>query len=240
MLIEARNLTKKFNGATVVDRVSFTVGSGEVLGFLGPNGAGKTTTLRMLAGFLPPSAGSAHIAGFDQAIQPLAARQNLGYLPEGAPLYGDMTCRGFLDFIAATRGLSGYRKAQRLDLVLHRLGLEGVLNARLETLSKGYRRRVGIAQAILADPPALILDEPTDGLDPNQQHEMRTLLREMSPQKAILISTHLLEELEAVCTRVIVIDRGLICADTTPAALAAGGQRGPRKEPACARAGAGR
>jgi ABC-2 type transport system ATP-binding protein len=223
MLIEARTLTKTFDGVTAVDRVSFAVGAGEVLGFLGPNGAGKTTTMRMLAGFLPPTSGAARIAGFDLATEPLKAKQQLGYLPEGAPLYGDMTCRSFLDFIAATRGLGGYRKARRLDWVLHRLGLEPVLHARIDTLSKGFKRRVGIAQAILADPPALILDEPTDGLDPNQKHEMRDLIREMAPEKAILISTHLLEELEAVCTRVLVIDRGLICADTTPANLAAQG-----------------
>jgi ABC-2 type transport system ATP-binding protein len=221
MLIEARTLTKEFNGVKAVDQVSFTVAAGEVLGFLGPNGAGKTTTLRMLAGFLPPSSGSACIAGHDMAIEPQLAKQNLGYLPEGAPLYSDMTCLGFLNFIAAIRGLAGFRKAQRLDWVLHRLGLEPVLYARLETLSKGFKRRVGIAQAILGDAPALILDEPTDGLDPNQKYEMRSLIREMAPQKAILISTHLLEELEAICTRVLVIDRGLICADTTPQALAA-------------------
>ncbi len=220
-LIEAEGLTKRFGRFTAVNNVSLTVPRGEVLGFLGPNGAGKTTTMKMLTGYLAPTAGRAAIAGHDIAREPLAAKRCFGYLPEGAPLYDDMTVEGFLAFIAEVRGLDGEARRRALERAIDAVGLAPVLVRRIETLSKGYRRRVGIAQAILHDPDVLILDEPTDGLDPNQKHDMRTLITEMAPEKAILISTHLLEEVEAICTRAVIIDRGSIVADGTPAALRA-------------------
>jgi ABC-2 type transport system ATP-binding protein len=200
--------------------VSFQVSPGEVLGLLGPNGAGKTTTMRMLAGFItqhrvrPASAAT-------MSRPTLAAKASLGYLPEGAPLYGEMTVRRFLEFIADLRGLERCAAQSRLDFVIERLQLEKVLEQTIETLSKGFRRRVGLAQAIVHNPPVLILDEPTDGLDPNQKHEVRTLINEMAHDKIIVISTHILEEVEAVCTRAIIIARGRIVADDTPAKLAA-------------------
>jgi ABC-2 type transport system ATP-binding protein len=220
-MIKTDHLTKRYGSLTAVDAVSFQVGPGEVLGFLGPNGAGKTTTMRMLAGFVTPTAGSASICGHDVERGTLAAKAALGYLPEGAPLYGEMTVSGFLDFIASLRGLEGERRAQRLTHVIEHLQLGAVLEQTIETLSKGFRRRVGLAQAIVHDPPVLILDEPTDGLDPNQKHEVRTLINTMARDKIIVISTHLLEEVEAVCTRAIIIARGRIVADDTPAGLAA-------------------
>ncbi len=220
-LIEAKGLTKRFGRFTAVDNVSLSVLRGEVLGFLGPNGAGKTTTMKMLTGFLTPAAGRAAIAGHDIQQEPLAAKRRFGYLPEGAPLYEDMTVEAFLAFIAEVRALSGHARRRALERAIDAVGLAPVLARRIETLSKGYRRRVGIAQAILHDPDVLILDEPTDGLDPNQKHDMRTLITEMAPRKAILISTHLLEEVEAICTRAVIIDRGRIVADGTPAALRA-------------------
>ncbi|GIX16053.1 MAG: ABC transporter ATP-binding protein [Rhodothalassiaceae bacterium] len=220
-LILAEGLTKRFGGFLAVDGVDLAVPRGEVLGFLGPNGAGKTTTMKMLTGFLAPTAGRAVIAGHDVALEPLAAKRRFGYLPEGAPLYEDMTVEGFLAFIAEVRGLDGPARRQALAGAVDALALQPVLHRRIETLSKGYRRRVGIAQAILHDPDVLILDEPTDGLDPNQKHDMRALIAEMAPGKAILISTHLLEEVEAICTRAVIIDHGRIVADGTPAALRA-------------------
>jgi ABC-2 type transport system ATP-binding protein len=220
-MIKTDHLTKRYGSLTAVDGVSFQVGPGEVLGFLGPNGAGKTTTMRMLAGFVSPTAGSASICGHDVERATLAAKAALGYLPEGAPLYGEMTVSGFLDFIASLRGLEGERRTQRLTHVIEHLQLGAVLEQTIETLSKGFRRRVGLAQAIMHDPPVLILDEPTDGLDPNQKHEVRTLINTMARDKIIVISTHLLEEVEAVCTRAIIIARGRIVADDTPAGLAA-------------------
>jgi ABC-2 type transport system ATP-binding protein len=192
-----------------------------VLGFLGPNGAGKTTTMRMLAGFISPTSGKASICGHDIETDTLAAKRLLGYLPEGAPLYGEMTVQSFLEFIADLRNLTGSMRRNRLDYSIGRLQLESVLEQTIETLSKGFRRRVGLAQALMQDPPVLILDEPTDGLDPNQKHEVRTLINEMSRDKIIIISTHLLEEVQAVCTRAIIIARGRIVADDTPQALAA-------------------
>ena len=204
-----------------MDDVSFQVGPGEVLGFLGPNGAGKTTTMRMLAGFVTPTSGRANICGHDVASEPLKAKAALGYLPEGAPLYGEMTVRRFLEFIADLRSLTGARRSQRLGHVIEHLQLGGVLDQTIETLSKGFRRRVGLAQAIMHDPPVLILDEPTDGLDPNQKHEVRTLINDMARDKIIVISTHILEEVDAVCTRAIIISRGRIVADDTPTGLAA-------------------
>ncbi|HUN26698.1 MAG TPA: ABC transporter ATP-binding protein [Steroidobacteraceae bacterium] len=220
-MIRTEHLCKRYESLTAVDDVSFTVGPGEVLGFLGPNGAGKTTTMRMLAGFITPTSGKASICGHDVEDDALAAKTCLGYLPEGAPLYGEMTVRGFLEFIADLRGLEGARRQSRLGYVIGRLQLEAVLEQTIETLSKGFRRRVGLAQAIIHDPPVLILDEPTDGLDPNQKHEVRDLINEMARDKIIVISTHILEEVEAVCDRAIIIARGRIVADDSPQRLAA-------------------
>jgi ABC-2 type transport system ATP-binding protein len=218
-MIRAESLAKHYGPLRAVDGVSFTVQPGEVLGFLGPNGAGKTTTMRMIAGFVPPTAGRADICGYCVERQPIEARRQLGYLPEGAPSYGEMTPRSFLDFIAAVRGLRGDQRRSRLDDVIARLHLEAVLEQRIDTLSKGFRRRVGLAQAILHDPPVLILDEPTDGLDPNQKHEVRDLINAMAKDKIIVISTHILEEVAAVCNRAIIIAAGRIVADETPDAL---------------------
>ena len=220
-MIKTEHLSKRYDALVAVDDVSFEVQPGEVLGFLGPNGAGKTTTMRMIAGFVTPSAGRASICGHDVQTEPLRAKACLGYLPEGAPSYGEMTVRSFLEFVADVRGLTGERKKSRLDYVIGRLQLEKVLEQTIETLSKGFRRRVGLAQAIVHDPPVMILDEPTDGLDPNQKHEVRTLINEMRRDKIIVISTHILEEVDAVCSRAIVIARGRIVADDTPQGLAA-------------------
>src|SRR5881394_12581 len=215
-MIKTEQLTKRYDSLTAVDDVSFHVGPGEVLGFLGPNGAGKTTTMRMLAGFVTPTSGRANICGHDVESEPLKAKAALGYLPEGAPLYGEMTVRRFLEFIADLRSLTGARRSQRLGHVIEHLQLGGVLDQTIETLSKGFRRRVGLAQAIMHDPPVLILDEPTDGLDPNQKHEVRELIRSMGDTKAIIVSTHILEEVDAVCDRAIIIDHGRIVSDGTP------------------------
>jgi ABC-2 type transport system ATP-binding protein len=225
MLLEVRGLSRHFGPIAAVDDVSFAVDRGGVLGFLGPNGAGKTTTMRMIAGFLAPSAGTAIVCGADVGQDPVAVKRHLGYLPEGAPLYIDMTPAGFLEFIAAIRGLAGSERRRRIAEVVERMQLGGVLRQRIETLSKGYRRRVALAQAILHDPDVLILDEPTDGLDPNQKHEVRELIRAMAPTKAIVISTHILEEVEALCNRAIIIARGRIVADGTPEALRARSDR---------------
>ncbi len=218
-MIRTDRLCKRYPAVTAVEDVTFEVRPGEVLGFLGPNGAGKTTTMRMLAGFLAPTSGRASICGHDVQSEPLAARQSLGYLPEGAPSYGEMRVGAFLEFIAELRRLPAGRKRARLEYVTERLQLEGVLDQPIETLSKGFRRRVGLAQALLHDPPVLVLDEPTDGLDPNQKHEVRTLIEEMAREKIIVISTHILEEVAAVCTRAIIIARGRIVADDTPLQL---------------------
>ena len=220
-MIKTEHLSKRYDTLTAVDDVSFEVRPGEVLGFLGPNGAGKTTTMRMLAGFITPTSGKASICGHDVETDPLAAKASLGYLPEGAPIYGEMTVHEFLQFVADLRKLSGEARTRRLAYVIGRLQLERVLAQTVETLSKGFRRRVGLAQALIHDPPVLILDEPTDGLDPNQKHEVRTLINEMSRDKIIVISTHILEEVDAVCTRAIIIARGKVVADDTPQGLAA-------------------
>jgi ABC-2 type transport system ATP-binding protein len=219
-MIKTEALTKQYGALTAVDAVSFTVSPGEVLGFLGPNGAGKTTTMRMLAGFIGATAGRASICGHDVDSDSIAARACLGYLPEGAPAYGEMTVRDFLNFVADLHHLRGAARA-RVAVVIERLQLQSVLTQTIETLSKGFRRRVGLAQAIMHDPPVLILDEPTDGLDPNQKHEVRALINEMAGQKTVIISTHILEEVDAVCTRAIIIARGRIVADDTPKGLAA-------------------
>jgi gliding motility-associated transport system ATP-binding protein len=226
-MIAIQNLTKEFGPVRAVDGISFQVPRGEVLGFLGPNGAGKSTTMKMITGFLSPTSGTASICGHDVEREPMAAKKKLGYLPEGAPAYGDMTPKGFLEFVADVRGLTGDRRKQRLDEVVRLVHLEEVLYQSIDTLSKGYKRRVGLAQAILHDPEVLVLDEPTDGLDPNQKHEVRTLIRSMAATKAIVLSTHILEEVEAVCTRAIIIARGKVLFDGTPADLLA---RGPLDE----------
>ncbi|MFH5926934.1 ABC transporter ATP-binding protein [Roseomonas xinghualingensis] len=222
--IEIDRLTKRFGTFTAVDDVSFNVRAGEVLGFLGPNGAGKSTTMKMLAGFVTPTAGTARIMGEDVVERPVAAKRHLGFLPEGAPTYPEMTVQSFLAFTARARGFRGGEAADRVHEAMRATSLEEVRLQPIETLSKGFKRRVGLAQALLHDPPVLVLDEPTDGLDPNQKHEVRNLIARMAPSKAMIISTHILEEVGAVCTRAIVIARGRVVADATPAELAA---RGP-------------
>jgi ABC-2 type transport system ATP-binding protein len=219
-MIEISHLSKRYGPLTAVDDISFNVQAGEVLGFLGPNGAGKSTTMKLITGFLAPTSGSVRVCGHDVESAPLPAKACMGYLPEGAPCYGEMSVRAFLEFIADVRGLSGERRRARLDDVIARLALEGVLEQVIETLSKGFKRRVGLAQALLHDPQVLILDEPTDGLDPNQKHEVRTLINAMSKDKIIVISTHILEEVDAVCNRAIIIAGGRILADDAPKALA--------------------
>jgi ABC-2 type transport system ATP-binding protein len=218
-MLEVEGLTKRFGTLTAVDDISFTVDRGEVLGFLGPNGAGKTTAMRMITGFLPPTAGTARVEGYDVTRDPIAVKRRIGYLAEGAPLYEDMTPAELLAFVADVRGLRGAERRTAIDRAAERINIGRVLYQPIGTLSKGYKRRVGIAQAILHDPDVLILDEPTDGLDPNQKHEVRRLINEMARDKVIVISTHLLEEVEIVCSRAIVIARGRIVADGTPAAL---------------------
>ncbi len=220
-LLDLQNLTKRFGRLTAVDAMSFSVARGEVLGFLGPNGSGKTTTMRMVTGFLPPTSGSAVVCGHEVTRAPIEVKRRVGYLPEGAPLYGDMTPVELLDFVARIRGFSGADKSGRIEKSVASLMLEEVAHRPIETLSKGFKRRVGLAQAILLDPEILILDEPTDGLDPNQKHEVRGLLNEMAGDKAIVISTHILEEVEAVCSRAIIIAGGKIVADAEPEALKA-------------------
>ena len=219
LMIEIRNLTKRFGPLTAVDDVSFDVGRGEVLGFLGPNGAGKSTTMKMVTGFLAPDGGTIRIGGTDVAEDPVAVKRQIGYLPEGAPLYSEMTTRAFLGFIAGVRGFRGAEAQRRVDSAAGRVSLESILEKPIGTLSKGFKRRVGLAQAILHDPPILILDEPTDGLDPNQKHEVRALIRGMSKEKAIVLSTHILEEVDAVCTRATIIANGRVVSDGTPEEL---------------------
>jgi len=218
-MVEIQQLQKIFGSIVAVDRVSFTVGQGEVLGFLGPNGAGKSTTMKMITGFLTPTQGTVKINGFDIQSQALEAKRSLGYLPEGAPAYGDMTPWSFLLFIGEIRGFRGQDLTRRVSETVKRVNLEGVVEQPIETLSKGFKRRVGLAQAILHDPSVLILDEPTDGLDPNQKHEVRALIKEMAREKAIILSTHILEEVNAVCTRAMIIAKGKVITDGTPAEL---------------------
>jgi len=215
-MIEVRNLRKSFGAKTAVNGVSFKVEMGEVLGFLGPNGAGKSTTMRMITGFIPPSEGEVFVGGFNMLDNPLPAKSLIGYLPENAPSYTDMTVLGFLGFTAELRGLRGEARKRAVDRVVEMCFLESVLHQSIETLSKGFRHRTCFAQSIIHDPPVLVLDEPTDGLDPNQKHEVRTLIRKMGQTKAIVFSTHILEEVEAACSRAIIIDRGQIVANGTP------------------------
>lgn len=220
-MIEIEGLTKHFGPFAAVAGIDLAVKKGEVLGFLGPNGAGKSTTMKMVTGYLSPTSGKVRVLGHDIESDGIAARKQIGYLPEGAPAYGDMTPRQFLNFIAQVRGLAGSEARNRIADTVAKCDLDPVLDQPIETLSKGFKRRVGLAQAILHDPPVLIMDEPTDGLDPNQKHAVRGLIRAMAPQKAIIVSTHLLEEVEAICTRAVIIDRGRVVADGTPGQLIA-------------------
>lgn len=215
-MIQVRDLKKNFGPKTAVNGITFTVERGEVLGFLGPNGAGKSTTMRMITGFIPPSEGAISIGGHDIVENPLPAKRLIGYLPENAPSYSDMSVSGFLHFTAELRGLRGDAKKKAVHRAVEMCFLENVLHQSVETLSKGYRHRTCFAQSIIHDPEVLILDEPTDGLDPNQKHEVRTLIRRMGEKKAIIFSTHILEEVEAVCSRAVIIDRGRIVANGTP------------------------
>lgn len=215
LLVDADTLKKSFGSIEAVSGISLKVNRGEVLGFLGPNGAGKSTTMKMLTGFLRPDHGSATICGHDIVSDAKRAKQNIGYLPEGAPSYGEMTAKAFLQFLADIRGFDGRERDVRVDAAIDKTGLGSVIDQSIETLSKGFKRRVGLAGAILHDPPVLIMDEPTDGLDPNQKHQVRGLITQMAKDKAIIVSTHILEEVEAVCSRAIVIDRGRIVADGT-------------------------
>ncbi len=220
-MIEIQHLTKRFGPLIAVRDLSLTVRPGEVLGFLGPNGAGKSTTMKMVTGYLAPDEGSVRICGHDIVQDTIAAQQKMGYLPEGAPAYGEMTPRQFLHFIAQVRELSGEAEKAATVRAVAGAELQGVMDQPIETLSKGFRRRVGLAQAILHDPDVLVLDEPTDGLDPNQKHAVRGLIQGMAKNKTIIISTHLLEEVDAICTRAVIIDQGKIVIDATPAELAA-------------------
>jgi len=220
-MIQLDGLTKLFGQLTAVDNISLNVDRGQVLGFLGPNGAGKSTTMKMATGFLEPTAGTARIAGFDIITHPVEVKKCVGYLPEGAPTYGDMTPLSFLDFIAEIRGFNGSEKKRRIGEVIEKVRITDVLTQSIDTLSKGYKRRVGLAQAMLHDPDVLILDEPTDGLDPNQKHHVRALISEMAAEKAIIVSTHILEEVEAVCSRAVIIAHGRLLADGTPEELLA-------------------
>lgn len=220
-MIVTTNLSKRYGNNIAVDDLSFSVSPGEVLGFLGANGAGKSTTMRMIAGFLSPSAGRVTVCGHDLERSAVAAKTCMGYLPEGAPGYGEMTVGDFLDFIADIRSLRGAHRRERRAFVDERLGLGDVQTQAIETLSKGFRRRVGLAQALIHDPAVLILDEPTDGLDPNQKHEVRRLINELSRDKLVVVSTHILEEVHEVCTRAIIIAAGRIVADESPSALEA-------------------
>ena len=217
--VEIEDLAKHFGEIRAVDGVTFSVSKGEVLGFLGPNGAGKSTTMKMITGFLAPTRGTVRVCGYDVLTDPISVKANLGYLPEGAPAYADMTPDSFLKFIADIRGLSGAAKKRAVASAAERARVLNVMYQPIETLSKGYKRRVGLAQAILHNPPVLIMDEPTDGLDPNQKHEVRTLINEMAEDKAIIISTHILEEVNALCTRNVVIASGKVVFDGTPAEL---------------------
>lgn len=220
-MIEIRHLGKAFGRFKAVDDLSFSVAAGEVLGFLGPNGAGKTTTMRMVTGFIAPSSGTVSVCGHDIQSDALRAKRLMGYLPEGAPAYGEMTPQQFIGFVANIRGLRGAAKKRRIDTMVAELALESVLHRPIETLSKGYKRRVGLAQALVHDPQVLVLDEPTDGLDPNQKQQVRDLIQRIAADKIILVSTHILEEVSSVCTRAIIISEGKLVADGSPQQLQA-------------------
>ena len=218
-MIKVEHLTKKFGPRTAVDDVSFAVEKGTVLGFLGPNGAGKTTTIRMIAGFLPPTSGSVTLNGIDVGADPVLAQKQIGYMPENTPLYDEMTVAGFLAFLAELRGFSGKERDRRVDAILEKCMLSSVRHQTVDTLSKGYRRRTSLAQTLLHDPAVLLLDEPTEGLDPNQKQVVRDMIAEMSKDKIIMLSTHVLEEVEALCSRVMIISEGRLKADSNPADL---------------------
>ena len=215
-MIKVENLTKAFGTKVAVDNISFTVDNGEVLGFLGPNGAGKSTTMRMVTGFLAPTEGRVMVGDHDMLADPVAAKRLIGYLPENAPSYEDMTVQGFLRFAAEMRGLADDERDAAVDKAIGTCQLEPVRHQSIETLSKGYRHRTCLAQSLVDDPDVLVLDEPTDGLDPNQKHEARQLIKRMGESKAIIFSTHILEEVDAACSRVIIIDQGKIVANDTP------------------------
>lgn len=218
-MIQVQHLRRCFGPVVAVDDISFTAEKGEVLGFLGPNGAGKSTAMKMLACFLAPDGGTAKICGHDILTEPVKVRQCIGYLAENAPSYNEMTVAGFLDFVCDARQIGGAKRKKALDRIVPMCSIDSVYHQTIETLSKGYRRRVGLAQALIHDPQVLILDEPTDGLDPNQKHEVRQLIGQMAQEKCIIISTHILEEVEQVCNRTIIIARGKILVDSTPQAL---------------------
>ena len=218
-MIEVDHLTKQYGLLSAVDDISFNVEKGEILGFLGPNGAGKSTTMKMLTCFLTPTAGTARIMGRDIMTDSVSVREITGYLPENAPSYKNMTVLEFLDFIASVRGYTKQEKKQRISRIIETTFLDKAVYRTIDMLSKGFQQRVGFAQALIHDPPVLVLDEPTDGLDPNQKQEVRTLIKKMSKEKAIILSTHILEEMEAVCTRAIIIDQGKIVADGSPDSL---------------------
>jgi ABC-2 type transport system ATP-binding protein len=220
-MIEVKNLVKAYGSKRAVDGISFTVKRGDILGFLGPNGAGKSTTMRMITGFLRPDSGEAYVDGINVAKDPVGVKQKLGYLPENAPAYPEMTVEEFLNFIAEVRGFRAEARHAPVNRAIGLTHLGPVRHQSLETLSKGYKQRVGFAQALLHDPTSLVLDEPTDGLDPNQKNEVRTLIKNMAMDKAVILSTHILEELEAICNRVIIISRGRVIVDETPAQLQA-------------------
>lgn len=220
-MIQVENLVKAFGSKLAVNDVSFSVERGEVLGFLGPNGAGKSTTMRMVTGFITPTSGRIRVGGHNVLESPLPAKRLIGYLPENAPAYADMTVQGFLSFAAELRGLRGVARRTAIDRAVELCFLENVRYQVIDTLSKGYKHRTGLAQSLIHDPDVLIMDEPTDGLDPNQKHEVRNLIRQMGAKKAIVFSTHILEEVEAACSRVIIIDRGRIVANGTPDELKA-------------------
>jgi len=218
-MIEAKGLRKTFGPIVAVDDVSFAVARGDVLGFMGPNGAGKTTTMKMLSCFFPPDRGTATVEGHDVVAEPVAVRRCVGYLAENAPAYDEMTAAAFLDFVCDARGIRGRARREAIERVVDSCALAGVMHQPIGTLSKGYRRRVGLAQALVHDPPVLILDEPTDGLDPNQKHDVRQLIKKLAPRKSIIISTHILEEVGALCNRIVIIHRGRILVDSTPSEL---------------------
>ncbi len=218
-MISVKGLRRRFGSIVAVDGISFDAEKGDVLGFLGPNGAGKTTAMRMLACFLAPDGGTATVCDYDILTESISVRKSLGYLAEHAPAYGEMTVGSFLNFVCDAREIPGKKRKEAIDRIVPLCSIESVYHQTVETLSKGYRRRVGLAQALIHDPPVLILDEPTDGLDPNQKHEVRQLISTMAKDKCIVISTHILEEVEAVCNRTIIIERGKILVDSTPNAL---------------------
>ena len=218
-MIQVKNLSRSFGPIVAADKVSFSVEKGDVLGFLGPNGAGKTTVMRMLACFIRPDSGTASVCGYDILKNPVQVRRSLGYLAENSPAYGEMTVGGFLNFVCDARQIDGGQRRHTLDRIVPMCSIESVYHQTIETLSKGYKRRVGLAQALLHDPQVLILDEPTDGLDPNQKHEVRGLIAKMAKDKCIVVSTHILEEVEAVCSRTIIISRGRVLVDSTPEQL---------------------